>query len=585
MAYASIHLEVSSGCSAALADYECRKNWTEDDYSRKNQNENNNYDYTRRGLNFTVKRNSEGKAIVSEVNSDDNTKVRFDSRLEKLGFKAYKDDAMNQPNNCVSMIITGDHEHLTKLAYGDQDISFEKGADNSHVRRSQGIEQWACDSYDWACEKWGEDNIVGFQVHMDEKTPHIHLTFIPVAYRKQRGRVKPGTERKSALKVSYKGLFGETLAERGKYCERIHTDYHKSVGAKYGLKRGRHKSELTEEEARERKHKSKALLTAEREAKEAIAALNVEVYEKREEKAQLSEETNKLNTERTRLGEETTKLKEEKAQLNEETSKLREEKAELQEDNRLLSEEFEETSLVKESEAMRAEQLHKTNNELEIAQNGFDKRIGEFLQKHAAEAKAVIEDTSAKRTLFGSKKDQEARSELRTNLLSILNKVIDNPTDLLSGLKGLPEDIRQEYRRMDEHAESNRQAESRSKVEMPAVAKTNADLRRLHSMEAELLDDMNLQQLPEETKERLLGGESVTLRKKWYDPDRLAFTDEEEAVLKVSEWRLKFNGKSLREFLSQIWVKMAKAAQELTETTKRIFTQGQDRPREKGLKL
>lgn len=276
MAYASIHFEVSSGCSAALADYECRKNWTEADYSRKNQNENNNYDYTRRGLNFTVKRNPEGTTIATDVNPDNNTKVCFDKRLKELGFKAYKDDAMNQPNNCVSVIITGDHEHLTKLAYGDQDISFEKGADNSHVRRSRGIEQWACDSYDWACEKWGEDNIVGFQVHMDEKTPHIHLTFIPVAYRKQRGRVKPGTERKSNLKVSYKGLFGETLGERSKYCERVHTDYHKAVGAKYGLKRGRHKSELTEEEARERKHKSKALLTAENEAKAALLSARQE---------------------------------------------------------------------------------------------------------------------------------------------------------------------------------------------------------------------------------------------------------------------------------------------------------------------
>ena len=564
MAYASIHFEVSSGCSAALADYECRKDWTEDDYSRKNQNENNNYDYTRRELNFTVKRNSEGKAIVSEVNPDDNTKVRFDRRLKELGFKPYKDDAMNQPNNCVSMIITGDHEHLTRLAYGDQNISFEKGADNSHVRRSQEIEQWACDSYDWACEKWGEDNIVGFQVHMDEKTPHIHFTFIPVAYKKQRGRVKSGTERKTRLMVSYKGVFGETLEERGKYSEKIHTEYHKAVGAKYGLKRGRHKSELTEEEARERKHKSKALLTAEHEAREAIAA---------------------LNQEKEQLGEETVKLKEEKEQLEEKTSKLKEEEAELNENNRLLRNEFEETTLVKESEVKRAERLRKTNDQIELAQDKIDERVGDVFQKHAAEAKAIIEDTSVKKTLFGSSKDHEERREFREKAISSLNEIIENPTALLSDLKGLPEDIRQEYRRMDEHAESNRQADNRSKVDSPAVMQTNADLRRLHSNEAKLLDDMNLQQLSEDAKRRLLGGESVTLRKKWYDPDRLAFTDEEEAVLKVSEWRLKFNGKSLREFLSQVWVKMAKAAQELTEATKRVFTQGQDRPQEKGLKL
>lgn len=271
MATASIHLKVSSGCSAALADYECRKNWQEKDYLQKNQNELNNYDFTRRDLNFAVGRDANGKAVAVEVNPSNNAKVNFDKRLAALNFKGYYDGALNQPNNCISAIISGDHDRLTQIAYGNQSISFAKGADNSHVTRSRSIEQWACDTYDWACEMWGEDNIVGFQCHMDEKTPHIHLTFIPVAERKQRGRMKAGAQRKTKKMVSYKGLFGETKAARAKYLENMHTSYHAKVGAKYGLARGKFKSELTEEEARSRKHKSKALLTAEAETKALIA--------------------------------------------------------------------------------------------------------------------------------------------------------------------------------------------------------------------------------------------------------------------------------------------------------------------------
>lgn len=269
---ASIHLSVDFGCSAGLADYECRKEWQEKDYKIRNQNELNNYDFTRRQLNFTVER-LDGITRSAEVNSLNNTKVRFDQRLAELNFKCYYEGAANQPNNCVSVIISGDHELLTKLAYGDQPISFDKGADNSVIRRLPGIEQWACDTYDWACKMWGEANIVGYQVHMDEKTPHIHLTFIPVAVKKQRGRVSPGAARKTKLAVSYKGVFGETRSQRAKYMTDMHTSYHNDVGSKYGLARGRYYEDLTPEEQRARKHKSKAVLTAENEAKANITSL------------------------------------------------------------------------------------------------------------------------------------------------------------------------------------------------------------------------------------------------------------------------------------------------------------------------
>jgi uncharacterized protein YydD (DUF2326 family) len=44
------------------------------------------------------------------------------------------------------------------------------------------------DTYLWACERWGAENIIGFDVYCDETTPHIHIQTIPVAKTKTRGR-------------------------------------------------------------------------------------------------------------------------------------------------------------------------------------------------------------------------------------------------------------------------------------------------------------------------------------------------------------------------------------------------------------
>lgn len=271
--------------------------------------------------------------------------------------------------------------------------------------------------------------------------------------------------------------------------------------------------------------------------------------------------------------------------LENKAKELEAENKQLQQENESLREELAQVSYLLERETQRGNQLHKTNNALERAQEGFAERIGGELKKQVRDAKSQIEDTSAKVSLFGSKKDRDARKALREQLITSMDEVIKNPTAHLSDIKGLPEDIRQEYRRMDEHAENNRRENNYSKVDSPATRQTNADLRKRHQREARLLDEMNLQQLPENIKGKLMEGESVTLRKKWYDPEKAKFTDEEEATLNVSEWRLRFNGKSLKEFLGQVWTKMAKVAQELRDAAQRRFTQEQNRPKGKGFKL
>ena len=44
------------------------------------------------------------------------------------------------------------------------------------------------DYYDFLCRKFGEENALGLECHLDETTPHFHAWVIPVAKRKPQGR-------------------------------------------------------------------------------------------------------------------------------------------------------------------------------------------------------------------------------------------------------------------------------------------------------------------------------------------------------------------------------------------------------------
>ena len=119
---------------------------------------------------------------------------RLQKRLDELEFKPYMDKnnplgiSDNSPNCTVGIVVSGDHDVLTRLAFGDQDVDFTLQKSNAHVVLKQGIKDWAMDTYHWACDRWGAENIIGFDVHLDETTPHIQIQTIPVAKTKARGR-------------------------------------------------------------------------------------------------------------------------------------------------------------------------------------------------------------------------------------------------------------------------------------------------------------------------------------------------------------------------------------------------------------
>lgn len=340
---AAIHVGAPAKSFSAAEGYEPeRRGWDENTYRLKNQDTNNHYDFSRKHLNFEI--NGKGE-IVPLGSNPVPLHERLQKRLDELKFKPYMDKnnplgiSDNSPNCTVGIIVSGDHDVLTRLAFGDQEVDFTLQQSNAHVVLKQGIKDWALDTYRWACDRWGSENIIGFDVHLDETTPHIQIQTIPVAKTKARGRasakyvhkddkskvishkewkklpeeirsnfVKTEVERREKECVSYARVWGENKYAVGKTYYQMHTDYYNEVGHKYGLERGDDIAMLPGEEQRERVHKSKAVLEAERQAKDAIARNQMENERLEGQKEKMAGEVQDMKKQKECLEEQNDKL-------------------------------------------------------------------------------------------------------------------------------------------------------------------------------------------------------------------------------------------------------------------------------------
>lgn len=225
----------SKGFSSALSTEEQRtysqKGW--EDVIKKG-----NYDRTREHLNFEI-------VAGGKVQAVDKTKSIDKKIMENLDRRHIEDpnEGLKEPKyrTVVNFIFGGSREQMRKLAFGEQKINEEKGADNSQLKRDPQIENWARDIYSFMAKKYGEENIASFIVHLDELNPHIHCTLLPICDNK----------------FNYKKIFaGKNKFEFGDKSRKLHNEL-AEVNAKYGLERGsniietgaRHKT--TEEYRRE----------------------------------------------------------------------------------------------------------------------------------------------------------------------------------------------------------------------------------------------------------------------------------------------------------------------------------------------
>lgn len=245
----------SKGAYPVAVGDEQSRNWTERQWDYQLQKEGATYDRSRTHLNFEI---APGGKIVP-MGTNKKIGDRFKDRCAELGlgdpnFKIDKETGKLIPTNRVTTAwvqFGGSREQMHTLAYGNQHVDFSEDADNSTIIRQQAIEQWALAQYRFACRKWGEENIIGFNVHLDELNPHAHCTVIPVATIKG----KPN--------ISFNSVFytPKTMKER---LSVLHDEL-AAVNKPFGLERGSKVSETgakhrtKEEYLREKAQMEKAI--------------------------------------------------------------------------------------------------------------------------------------------------------------------------------------------------------------------------------------------------------------------------------------------------------------------------------------
>lgn len=210
----------TSGISRGESDEQQRK-WSGKQWDEKSRDALSNYDPSRAHLNFQV-----AHGVVRPIDKSRSIAELMADNLAARGIRDPNARAnVRRPQRTVAQFIMGgSRDRMLQLAFGSQQVDLDKGADNSHLVRCEDIERWAVDSYRFLADRFGEDNIISFYVHLDEKNPHVHCTLVPV---------DPATGR-----ISWKGVFGDGRTQEAASMSELHSSYARVVGEKYGLERG-----------------------------------------------------------------------------------------------------------------------------------------------------------------------------------------------------------------------------------------------------------------------------------------------------------------------------------------------------------
>jgi hypothetical protein len=112
--------------------------------------------------------------------------------------------------------------------------------DMQRIQSENRLDEWCRDNLEWVRETFGKDNLVSAVLHLDEKTPHIHATVVPIVSgeRRKAKAAKPEDGRKKYRKKDPNAarLCADDVMARDKL-ENYQDSYAERM-QKYGLQRG-----------------------------------------------------------------------------------------------------------------------------------------------------------------------------------------------------------------------------------------------------------------------------------------------------------------------------------------------------------
>ena len=176
--YAVCHLQRGSGNDSGMSCHIERKDAKGKIYVPVNANADRTH------LNRELVRFPEGVSNRTEA---------VQHRIDTAGLR--RKVGKNQ-TKAIRIILTGTHEQMMKIANDGR------------------LDSWIDANLKWLKDTFGEENLVSCVLHMDEKTPHLHATVVPIVTGERLRRKREG-EKKYETKIRSPALGGR--------CDAAHT--------------------------------------------------------------------------------------------------------------------------------------------------------------------------------------------------------------------------------------------------------------------------------------------------------------------------------------------------------------------------
>lgn len=111
-------------------------------------------------------------------------------------------------------------------------------APSTAIRVKEGrLDEWCKDNVEWLCKTYGVDNVVSAVLHMDEETPHIHATIVPIVLSERKKQKKEqNVKRKYRTKAPAPHLCADEVMSRANLIR--YQDIYAEQMSMYGLQRG-----------------------------------------------------------------------------------------------------------------------------------------------------------------------------------------------------------------------------------------------------------------------------------------------------------------------------------------------------------
>lgn len=196
MGYAVLHMEKTSGTDAAISAH------IERTIKPKNADENRTH------LN---------RELIRFPNGVNNRIQAIQHRLDTAGLTR---KIGNNQVRAIRVLLTGTHENMKRITNEGR------------------LDEWCSDNLRYLADTFGRENIVSAVLHMDEQTPHIHATLVPIVKGERKRKKKEEQVKKRYRKkpTDTARLCADEIMTRAKL--KSYQDTYAQAMSGYGLQRG-----------------------------------------------------------------------------------------------------------------------------------------------------------------------------------------------------------------------------------------------------------------------------------------------------------------------------------------------------------